>query len=65
MLRKIIKFVLIFIVLIIGTTLFNVAKYSGAGALPMAIISIAMFSAIGAIWKYNPSTKEISLNKDK
>jgi len=63
-LRKIIKAVLIFVVFMVGSTLFQVAKLSGSGVLPLAIISIGMFAAIGAIWKYNPASKEIVLNKE-
>ncbi len=64
MLRKIIKFGFIFIVFMVGSVLFGVAQNIGSGVLPLAIISIGMFAAIGAIWKYNPASKEITLNKE-
>jgi hypothetical protein len=54
---NIIKFIMIFIILIIGVSLFNAVKFSGEGALLHTIISIGMFVAIGAIWKSNPRAK--------
>lgn len=33
------------------------------GALPMAIVAMGMFAGIGAIWRYQPKSKEITLNK--
>ena len=65
MIRKIIKLVLFSIILIVGVTSFTIAKHSGVGVLPLAIISIGMFAALKAIWNYNPSPQnEITLNKE-
>ena len=62
--RNLIKFVLIAITAFVGMTIFSILRVSGSGVLPLAIIAIGMFAAIKAIWKYNPTSKEISLQKD-
>ena len=48
----------------VGMTIFSILRVSGGGALPLAIIAMGMFAAIGAIWRYNPTSKEINLKKD-
>ncbi len=51
---------------IVGMTIFSVMRASGQfGALPMWIVAAAMFAGIRAIWKYNPTSKEIDLKKDE
>lgn len=62
--RGIIKFVLISIIFIVGMSLFTFMRLFNFGAIPMAIVAIGMFAAIRAIWKYNPKSKEITLQKE-
>ena len=64
--RILLKTILIVITFWIGATIFSIMKYSEQfGALPMMIIIIGMSAGIRAIWKYNPTSKEIDLKKNE
>jgi hypothetical protein len=71
MIRKIIKLVLIFGVSILGlliytfiAQIFIVADAKEYMVFPLAVVFIGMVAALKAIWKYKPSSTEITLNKD-
>ncbi len=70
MIRKIIKLVLIFAVLILGfliytfaVQIFIVADAKEYMVFPLAVVFIGMVAALRAIWKYRPSSTKITLNK--
>lgn len=63
--RILLKIILIVLTFFVGMTIFSIMRVSGSfGVLPMAIIAMGMFAAIGAIWRYQPKSKEINLKKD-
>jgi len=62
--RILLKTILIVITFFVGGTLFGIMKAFGWGALPLWIVAAGMFAGIRAIWKYNPTSKEIDLKKD-
>ena len=55
---------MILLTFFVGGTLFGLMKALGFGMLPLWIIAAGMFAGIRAIWKYNPTSKEIDLKKD-
>lgn len=64
MLRKLIKSALILIIFCIGTATFGVLKEFGSGTLVLIIVGTGTGAAITAVWKYNPTSKEIALKKE-
>lgn len=62
--RILLKTVLIIILLWIGGTIIGLMIAAHFGALPTWIIAAGMIAGIRAIWKYNPTSKEIDLKKD-
>ena len=63
--RILLKTILIVITFFVGMTIFSIMRVSGQfGTLPMWIVAAGMFAGIRAIWKYNPTSKEIDLKKD-
>ena len=63
--RILLKIILILFTLFIGMMVFTGLKIgAGAGILPQMIIMLGTFAAVGAIWKYQPKSKEINLKKD-
>ncbi len=63
--RILLKTILIALTFFVGMMIFSLMRVSGQfGALPMWIVAAGMFAGIGAIWKYQPKSNEIDLNKD-
>ena len=63
--RILLKTILISLTFFVGMTIFSIMRISGQfGVLPMWIVAAGMFAGIRAIWKYNPTSKEIDLKKD-
>ena len=63
--RILLKTILIVLTFFVGMTIFTIMRVSGQfGVLPMLIVAGGMFGGIRAIWKYNPTSKEIGLKKD-
>jgi len=63
--RILLKIILITLTFVVGMTIFSMMRISGQfGALPLWIVAAGMFAGIRAIWKYNPTSKEIDLKKD-
>jgi hypothetical protein len=62
--RTVIKLFLIVIIGAIGSIGFGFGKMFGLGAIPLVIIAVGTIAAIRAIWKYNPESNEVVLNKD-
>jgi hypothetical protein len=63
--RILLKTILIVVTFFIGGTMFGLMKHAGFSALPLWIVAAGMFAGIRAIWKYNPTSKEIDLKKDE
>ncbi len=63
--RVLLKTILIVITFFVGMSIFSLMRISEQfGVLPMWIVAAGMFAAIGAIWRYNPTSKDIVLKKD-
>ena len=63
--RVLLKTILIIVTFFVGISIFTIMRVSGSfGTLPMGIIALGTFVAIGAIWKYQPKSEEIDLKKD-
>jgi len=63
--RILLKTILIAITFFVGMIIFSLMRVSGQfGVLPMWIVAAGMFAGIGAIWKYQPKSNKINLNKD-
>ena len=62
--RILLKTILIVLTFIVGMTIFTLMRVSGQfGVLPMWIVGAGMLAGISAIWKYQPKSKEINLEK--
>lgn len=63
--RVLLKTILIVVTFFVGIIIFSIMRVSGQfGVLPMWIVVAGMIAAIGAIWRYKPTSKEIDLKKD-
>ena len=62
--RILLKTILIIITFLVGGTIFSFMRMEHFGVLPMWIVVAGMIAGIRAIWKYNPTSKEIELKKD-
>jgi len=63
--RILLKTILIVLTFFVGMAIFTLMRVSGGfGVLPMWIVAAGMFAGIGAIWKYQPNSKEVYLKKD-
>ena len=63
--RILLKTILITLTLFVGMMIFTFMKISEQfGVLPMWIVAVGTLAGIGAIWKYQPKSNEIDLNKD-
>lgn len=63
--RVLLKTILIVITFFVGGSIFTLMRLSGSfGTLPMGIVVLGMGAAIRAIWRYNPTSKDIVLKKD-
>ena len=63
--RILLKTILITLTLFVGMMIFTFMRISEQfGVLPMWIVAVGVLAGIGAIWKYQPKSNEIDLNKD-
>jgi len=65
--RILLKTILIALTLFVGMmiiTILQIINKQHTGALILWIIVAGMIAGIRAIWKYNPTSKEIDLQKD-